>query len=439
MDTKLTAALEAFAKEWTNGRSPMSQTDIDFMHKVFDGHNLHMKAIRTILRHDKDPNVEISRDAWALWRSFNDLSYTFYGNYSKYYDWKAKLTERWRQTYDNLVCAVKNGVHYDQSAHLIYRETDPITLHDVELGQFRILIDPWRRVTILALQPKRPLDGSSFNHPHVADGRLCFGEASAAANAAIERADFLSIFDLATAVLNEFGHNPYKHIDDWKRLAVRCQNCNDRVTERVQCPQCERQVCENCLSRCNQCERDGCAACIHNCSNCDNAICENCAFTCERCDNIICGNCSLTCNGCHNTVCENCAGACSCGNHFCIRCLRGLARCHICGDYLCAECKDECVHCGQTLCPNCDCDCEASQEPTDAPNNTQETTTPPQAEPVTVHPVTPAVSQERVDLDQYTPEWIADMRRHLEQTLAQIQAENSQPGTPNPVTPEMPF
>ncbi|MBO7495050.1 MAG: leucine-rich repeat domain-containing protein [Salinivirgaceae bacterium] len=182
---------------------------------------------------------------------------------------------------------------------------------------------------------------------------------------------------------------------------VNCKDCGSCAATDggVLCTACDEAVCENCKMECAACgspfcSDDMCGDCMEYCIECS-VYCEDCgsccgngddAYQCAECDRILCEDCVSECYECGSYYCNDCLNdACDAGCGICLECHESYeAFCEECGEclfvkercndheYACAECHEEflCPDCGQCyaedgeLCESCGlcADCAMSNE-----------------------------------------------------------------------------
>lgn len=148
--------------------------------------------------------------------------------------------------------ALQNGGGYTYEDGYITTTTNHIELEDVELGRFEIRLNtrpsesvpPTGQCEITAIDD---FAAGDYIHPHVEDGRLCFGEQKAAANSAAKRGDYDAFFDIAQDLLNSYNEDScYRSLDAWH---LTCQECGCGLTEdeKYICEESDEVLCEDCV------------------------------------------------------------------------------------------------------------------------------------------------------------------------------------------------
>jgi hypothetical protein len=180
-------------------------------------------------------------------------------------------------------------------------ETDPITLEHVYLGPFRILIRLDRlasgiseaAIEVVAVDP-HPANGSGrVTHPHVSDGRLCAGEASAPLAAALQDGRICDAFLLVRSVLDTYNpESPFVALDQWN--AEPCRECGRTAGDDLCfCDGCEQDFCNECTDSCCHCSAPRCSGCLENCAFCHESFCDGCFAECAACSQRCCEPCMV--------------------------------------------------------------------------------------------------------------------------------------------------
>lgn len=192
------------------------------------------------------------------------------------------------------------GWRFDRLEQALSATTEPIELEGVHLGRFEIKLRlgdlaavPHNRCyEIVALEPNPAAGSSQVTHPHVADERLCEGEASSAIRSALAGGRLCDFFVLIRSVLSHYNPNsPYVELDNWH--GEPCGECGDRVDgdRSTTCRRCEVTVCEECGEPCADCRDLYCPACLVRCERCEDLFCPGCIDRCEACGMRSCGQC----------------------------------------------------------------------------------------------------------------------------------------------------
>ena len=140
----------------------------------------------------------------------------------------------------------------------------------------------------VALEPNPASGNDSVTHPHVQDGHLCAGDASAPISAALRQGRVCDAFCLVRSVLHTYNRaSPYVALDSWD--GVTCNDCG--------CPTSREHT-----SGCEHCDRDYCDGCTSCCDACDGSCCRGCLDRDEEADAYLCPSCRTTCGDCGRVV-----------------------------------------------------------------------------------------------------------------------------------------
>jgi hypothetical protein len=177
----------------------------------------------------------------------------------------------------------------------------------------------------------------------------------------------------ADAVANEQGEHPLICAN----CATRCPSCQQYSAQFDLCAASGQRFCANCLIRCASCgrmvgpgfyQRDGsgnpyCLDCLEECPRCGQLTTE--AIQCSQCGKEGCKQCMGTCDFCHTTLCTDHLVQQACQHRVCQQhvaqchvdnapvCPVCLEPCAICGRYHCEEHTEVCRRCGQLYCSKC--------------------------------------------------------------------------------------
>ncbi len=208
--------------------------------------------------------------------------------------------------------------------------TDPIVLEKTSLGAFSLRLH-WPRIAdgreadcfeIVALDEGRASAANpNVPHPHVRDGHLCAGDATAAMQRAIGEGRLFDAFALIRSVLENYNpHSAFVTLADW--LGFSCDSCGCRLDpdDRCACDRCGRDVCGECTSRCECCGVCECETCQGRCGVCEAHWCARRLVASARSSLRCCPNCLRTCSACGAEVasseldegakqCEDCRAA----------------------------------------------------------------------------------------------------------------------------------
>ncbi len=179
--------------------------------------------------------------------------------------------------------------------------TEPVTLEDVYLGPFRIVLDLQRlgechsraSYYVVALEPHPASKDEAITHPHVSNETLCEGDGAAAIRAALEEGRLSDFFILVRSILTTYNpDSPYVALSDWD--GVSCYDCGYVMDSEssYHCSHCDNAVCDGCSRVCTDCGEIVCAECACQCEVCDRSLCPNCAKTkCNECGSVCCESC----------------------------------------------------------------------------------------------------------------------------------------------------
>ena len=179
--------------------------------------------------------------------------------------------------------------------------TEPITLEDVYLGRFRILLDLdklgelYQKVAyyIVAIDPHPAANDETITHPHVSNEVLCEGDGSAAIRAALEEGRLCDFYCMVRGVLTTYNpDSPYVPLANWDGVA--CYDCGYVMDSESSyyCSYCNDAVCDNCSRVCTNCGEVVCGECVSHCEVCDRSLCPECAKTkCSECESVCCESC----------------------------------------------------------------------------------------------------------------------------------------------------
>ena len=179
--------------------------------------------------------------------------------------------------------------------------TEPITLEDIYLGRFRILLDLdrlgelYQKVPyyIVAIEPHPAANDEAITHPHVSNEVLCEGDGGAAIRAALEEGRLSDFFSMVRSILTTYNpDSPYVPLADWDGVA--CYDCGYVMDSEssYSCSYCGNAVCDNCSRVCANCGEIVCGECVSHCEVCDRSLCPECAKTkCSECESVCCESC----------------------------------------------------------------------------------------------------------------------------------------------------
>jgi hypothetical protein len=214
-----------------------------------------------------------------------------------------------REIFEDLIALETefNALDVDLKEKQISVITSPITLEDVYLGSFQIILNwsylggprPYRVVptdTDSGAQSR-----SETPHPHVDGDSLCEGEAKFPIRQALKQGRLFDFFTIVRQTLQTYNSDSaYVQLSDWN--GTRCSDCDYVVEEedRYGCGRCGTSICSECCRRCNGCDCYLCAQCVENCSDCNESYCKGCLSPCRKCDTHFCQECLTDdqCNDC---------------------------------------------------------------------------------------------------------------------------------------------
>jgi hypothetical protein len=194
-----------------------------------------------------------------------------------------------------------DDVAFNGEEHALCVVTEPITLEDVYLGPFRILLDLdrlgelYQKVPyyIVAIEPHPAANDEAITHPHVSNEVLCEGDGGAAIRAALEEGRLSDFFSMVRSVLTTYNpDSPYVPLADWDGVA--CYDCGYVMDSEssYSCSYCGNAVCDNCSRVCANCGEIVCGECVSHCEICDRSLCPECAKTkCSECESVCCESC----------------------------------------------------------------------------------------------------------------------------------------------------
>ena len=212
-------------------------------------------------------------------------------------------------------------VEVDDRLGVLRVTTEPITLKEVELGAFALEL-VWSRFgqtrgsacfDIVAREANPAAGRDRVTHPHVQDGSLCAGDATAPIDRAIAAGRLSDAFVLVRSVLTNYNpRSAYVDLDEWD--GTPCSECGDRVDrgDFYYCAGCHSDLCEPCASCCRSCEETRCGGCLEPCAVCSDPTCDRCLDEIDG--QSVCAECRDNCRQCNDTVLRsalNPAGLCT--------------------------------------------------------------------------------------------------------------------------------
>ena len=184
--------------------------------------------------------------------------------------------------------------------------TEPIVLHDIELGRFQVRLD-WSRLgrhqpyRVVALDPHPAAANEAVTHPHVQEERLCEGEGRAGIESALSAGRLCDFFLIVSRLLGTYAQGAaFVELSAWE--GTRCQDCGSMTYEddRYHCDHCGSDLCDECCLTCQGCQRGLCSDCMSKCSRCGEHYCSTCLVACRTCHENCCQNCL------EGDLCQNC-------------------------------------------------------------------------------------------------------------------------------------
>lgn len=183
----------------------------------------------------------------------------------------------------------------------------PVTLEDVELGEFCIELNCYRgepRYFVKALQPNWSAYDDRVCHPHISDESLCEGEGSHLIRNAFREGRVSDFFLIVEQIINTYNDgSPYVELRNWKGTA--CYGCDYVMADsddHCSCMHCDNVSCEDCISYCGTCDNGMCSRHKEYCRHCESTTCEECLTSCADCGNDVCDDClhseERLCDGC---------------------------------------------------------------------------------------------------------------------------------------------
>jgi hypothetical protein len=188
-------------------------------------------------------------------------------------------------------------VRFDLRNGRVVAVTPPIELEGIALGPFAIELHVQRLshrppdascFTCNALQPNPASSNSSVTHPHVQDGQLCAGDATAPIASALRQGRICDAFCLVRSVLQTYNAgSPYVALDEWE--GTPCADCgrSSSPDQSSCCEHCEQDYCDGCMSYCDGCDGSCCRGCLERDEEAHVELCPSCRTTCTDCDRIV--------------------------------------------------------------------------------------------------------------------------------------------------------
>lgn len=187
--------------------------------------------------------------------------------------------------------------------------TDPITMEDLSLGSFEIVlqIEKIKRLCfespykIVALDPNPASSDENVTHPHVSNEILCEGDGHLPIRKALEQGRLCDFFTIVSQILNTYNpDSPYVPIGDWEGIC--CYDCGYSTPrdETYYCEECYNDFCSQCSTYCQICDTTTCFGCAYECPSCRKPVCRNCVGTCDDCETMFCTDCL------NDALCSSC-------------------------------------------------------------------------------------------------------------------------------------
>ena len=199
-------------------------------------------------------------------------------------------------------------VKFDLREETISVVTDPITLEEIELGRFQVVLSGKDLVTglfqVIAKTPNPAVARRDVTHPHVYENRLCEGDATVPLEHALWNGRLGDFFQIVQQTLLTYNSSsPYVSLSEW--TGTKCRICDDSMSDDDSCccDHCEQDVCDRCSTYCDHCSQTACDDCLQTCSHCEERSCARCLAVCPDCRLKYCSNCLI------NQLCEDCDAA----------------------------------------------------------------------------------------------------------------------------------
>jgi len=176
--------------------------------------------------------------------------------------------------------------------------TAPITLEDVYLGPFRIVLY-WERIGrphayhLCADEPNCPEGQDDVIHPHVRDHQLCEGDGAALIKAALSSGRLYDFFVLVRQILGTYNpDSAHVSLANWNG-SCSCEGCDTALSEDDYsiCERCDHRFCNDCTWGCDTCSSCVCSECSDSCAQCGNRFCLACLTTPEGTTQLLCKQC----------------------------------------------------------------------------------------------------------------------------------------------------
>ena len=192
---------------------------------------------------------------------------------------------RQRQVYDELLATRDEFAEFDFDLRqqTLSVTTDSITLEEVFLGRFRIVLnfaDLSAKVCyrVVAETPHAAASRSDATHPHVLSERLCEGDAGASLKHALRSGRLCDFFQIINQTLQTYNaSSAYDSLDEWDE-GTQCHGCGDHISEDEAycCDDCDATMCAHCSTCCPRCGDTTCDSCVQCCPDCGESSCAAC-------------------------------------------------------------------------------------------------------------------------------------------------------------------
>ena len=199
--------------------------------------------------------------------------------------------------YEELVAVEQefDEVDWDWKKGTLSVVTEPITLEEIDLGSFEIVLD-WRNVDstmsyrVVAKQEHAAECDSNVTHPHVSSEKLCEGDGRVPIRQALQQGRLCDFFLLVRQVLQTYNPgSAYVKLQNWS--GSRCQDCGYDCDETLVCEGCENDICDDCCGGCSTCDSRCCSECRGRCHGCQRNHCHSCLSACADCSETFCEEC----------------------------------------------------------------------------------------------------------------------------------------------------
>lgn len=183
----------------------------------------------------------------------------------------------------------------DLAAGTLSVRTEPLQFDDLEPGVYEIRLHLRKLNWPGACRILGGLPASAdpdVTHPHVRSEQLCAGEGANALQTALDSGRISDFFVIVASILRTFNSDSaYVDLNHWHGST--CESCGDIVPEedQVRCPDCDHELCRDCLQRCDDCGQLHCGGCLFECVACGEPQCHACLRTCEHTAELYCESC----------------------------------------------------------------------------------------------------------------------------------------------------